>query len=69
MAKYRTKTTVVFYYGGKYETSITAYPQTKWELIGKTPYKRYRLKNKNVVMSITDEDFEKYFVEVKEVEE
>ncbi len=64
MSKYRPKELVIYFYGTIYKSSISCYPQSKWELLKET-FEKVTLKNKNVVIDIAREDFKKQWVEVK----
>lgn len=64
MKKYRPKTQIMYSYGTLYTVNVWCYPQSRWEFLYET-LSIVRLRNKNVALAITKEDFEKQWVEVK----
>lgn len=64
MKKYRPKTQIIYSYGTLYTAKVCCYPQSRWEFLHET-LSIVHLRNKNVTLAITKEDFEKQWVEVK----
>ncbi len=67
MAKYRPKHYVLYRYGTAYKVDIDCYPQSRWELIFRND-REVVLNNKHTTIHLSTEDFEKRWVEVKNIQ-
>lgn len=63
MKKYRPKTQITYSYGVLYYAHIMCYPQSKWEFLHET-MSIVHLRNKNVFIAISKDEFERNWVEV-----
>lgn len=65
MKKYRPKTQIMYSYGTLYKATIWCYPQSRWTRLRIEGSNKVYLEKHNVIIEISEEDFEKQWVEVK----
>lgn len=65
MKKYRPKEQIAYRYGTPYKAMIFCAPQSRWTRWNEKDSNKVYLENRNVIIEISVEDFEKHWVEVK----